>query len=360
MFRFTRMVVVMLCLVACAAGCSRIGPHGLSVGRGHYNAAIQGTNSEQLLMNLVRLRYREAPFFLEVASVSQAFDAQVGSSTAGTFPRRSPNTWVLGLSGSIADKPTVTYTPLQGERFVRELLTPIEFEKIALLVNSGWSVSRTFRLTLQELNGLKNAPSASGPTPLHEPTYAEFRRAVDLLRALEVDGQLQIAYFETEQGARLALTFTDAARASDNGRELYRLLSLDVSRSTFYLGPEAGPEHITVIPRPLVASLFYLSQAVSVPAGHAEKGYVTVTRRGDGSEFDWQEVTGNLMQVRVVSSRRAMQEPAVAVPYRGQWYYIADDDLESKSTFLLLQQMFALQSGETKAMAPVLTLPVAQ
>ena len=43
---------------------------------------------------------------------------------------------------------------------------------------------------------------------------------------------------------------------------------------------------------------------------------------------------------------------------RGSRFYIDDSDLESKSTFSLPGQLFALQSGQLKSTAPVLTLPV--
>src|SRR5690242_6134447 len=53
-------------LAVLSLGCQTVGPTALRHGRGNYNAAIQQTNSEQLLLNLIRLRYRDAPLFLEV------------------------------------------------------------------------------------------------------------------------------------------------------------------------------------------------------------------------------------------------------------------------------------------------------
>lgn len=43
---------------------------------------------------------------------------------------------------------------------------------------------------------------------------------------------------------------------------------------------------------------------------------------------------------------------------RGSWFYIDDSDLDSKSTFSMLMQLFALQSGNSDGMTPVLTIPV--
>ena len=82
---------------------------------------------------------------------------------------------------------------------------------------------------------------------------------------------------------------------------------------------------------------------------------MTQTQSAEGEAFDWNEVTGGLFGALV------HQRPAnafVVVPYRGAWFYIADNDLESKSTFMLLTQLFNLQAGQIKTVAPALTIGV--
>jgi hypothetical protein len=77
----------------------------------------------------------------------------------------------------------------------------------------------------------------------------------------------------------------------------------------------------------------------------------------DGSPFDWAAPLGGMLRVRV-----AKHEPAGAslkVHYRSYWFFIPDDDLNSKASFLLLSELFNLQAGEDKTVAPTLTLPVA-
>ena len=50
---------------------------------------------------------------------------------------------------------------------------------------------------------------------------------------------------------------------------------------------------------------------------------------------------------------------AVAVRYRGAWFYIDDRDIDSKYTFRLMEQVGSILPGEIeKGPAPVLTLPV--
>ena len=54
-------------------GCINYGPISLKSERSRYNLAIQKTNDEQLLLNLVRLKYRDTPFFMEVSNVASQF-----------------------------------------------------------------------------------------------------------------------------------------------------------------------------------------------------------------------------------------------------------------------------------------------
>jgi hypothetical protein len=97
--------------------------------------------------------------------------------------------------------------------------------------------------------------------------------------------------------------------------------------------------------------LYFLAQAVEVPEPDRQKGKVIITRDDSGEPFDWSRVLGNALRVRSQPSRPA--EAAAAVRYRDQWFYIDDADLESKATFSILSQVFAVQ-----AVIPVLTLPI--
>jgi len=59
--------LIMLCLFLPA--CGRFGPRQVPRDSFNYNAAIARSSNEQMLINLVRLRYREVPVFLAVGSV---------------------------------------------------------------------------------------------------------------------------------------------------------------------------------------------------------------------------------------------------------------------------------------------------
>jgi hypothetical protein len=102
--------------------------------------------------------------------------------------------------------------------------------------------------------------------------------------------------------------------------------------------------------------MFYLSQAVEAPESHIKSGKVTTTRLESGEKFDWSLVTGDLLRIR--SQSTIPNTASVVIYYRDHWFYVEDSDLNSKSTFSLLAQLFALQAGDIKDVSPMLTLPI--
>jgi len=340
-------------------GCAQLGPATLQTERNHYNIAVQRTNDEQLLLNLVRLKYRDTPLFMEVTSVASQFTLTGNASAAATLASESPGIFGFGAGASIAEKPTVTYSPLQGDRFIQSVLSPISLKNISLLYHSGWSVERIFRLCFQRLNGLKNAPGASGPTPSLAPDYEDFQKAVRLLRRLQTKDAIDLMYAEPGGVPALALEIHPDAQGETDAKAFAELVGVDPGKNHYLLisGRTAKPgQQIRIEPRSLLGILFYLSQAVEAPARDIESGRVTRTTHPGGETFDWTRLTGDLL--RIASNPNRVEDAAVQVHYRGTWFYIDDTHLDSKSTFSLLAQLFSLQAGEVKSDGPVLTLPI--
>ena len=157
----------------------------------------------------------------------------------------------------------------------------------------------------------------------------------------------------------VALRFTPEARRSPEFQELAELLDLDPDAERYVIEErpdDGGGDRIHVRTRSFAGVLYFLSQAVQVPARDVEAGRVTVTRGATGEVFEWSRVTGGLLDVRAGDERP--DDAAVAVRYRGSWFYIDDADLDSKSTFSMLAQLYALQAGGARGVTPVLTLPV--
>lgn len=357
----SRILPLALCLAVSAVlpSCAtRLGPASIKQAHRPYNDSVIETLNEQLLLNLVRLRYRDNPYFIEVSSITaqQSFEGSLGA--AGRVPFLGNRLRDIGGAAGVTytDNPTITFQPLQGEDFLNKLMAPIPLEAMLRLTQSGWSMSRVFRIAVERANELPNAPTASGPTPDGPPEYEGFQEAAHEFRRLQQTHGLGLAL----DGDRIALAF-DRSRipVSDCG-PLRSRLAVSTRGDVVYLTARPSlrrsPDEIYLQSRSLKGVLFFLSHNVEVPEGDRRKGLVTTTRNPDGSEFDWDLVSGDLLKVRHSATPPA--DAFVRVKYRNAWFYIADNDLDSKSTFMLLNQLFNLLAGDVQKVAPVLTIPL--
>ena len=340
-------------------GCAQHGPVSLKSGRSNYNLAIQKTNDEQLLLNLVRLKYRDNPFFMEVSNVASQFSLQKKGSITAQLEDMANDIFNLGASAIYEEKPTISYSPLQGDKFVQNILSMLSLKTVALLFHSGWSIERIFRITFQRLNKLENASGASGPTPQVAPQFKKFLNATKLLRELQVQGSLDLAYREKSDQPQLVLQIGEELINSRAAIEFARAVNVRPETTTYILSSSPNPEqsnHIRVVTRSLLGVMFYLSQSVEVPEVDIQEGRVTLTKTLDGEIFDWQEVTSELLRIR--SKIEEPDQASIRIYFRNAWFYIDDSDLGSKSTFSLLAQIYSLQSGRVEGTAPLLTIGV--
>lgn len=355
---------LMLCwLWLLLAGCTGLGPHAIYVERNAYNQAIQNSNDEQLLLNLVRVKYRDTPFFLELNSVSAQYSLATGGSAQLTFPEAGHKNRALNLKGDYYQRPTISYTPLRGDQFIKRLLAPLTLEKILLLTRSGWRIDQVLRVCAQRINDLKNAPLASGPTPEREPEFHDFMQLMRLLARQQTEDDLHISFANDKHTPRLVIDLDPNPASLAERRKTLALLSLPEDASHFELMNTSrgnnGTSRRGIDTRSLLGMMFYLSQGVEIPREHIARGLVTRTHSADGTTFDWARVTGDLFQIH--SSADYPEDAAVAVKYRGYWFYIKDTDLDSKSTFAMLSQIFSLQAAsKPQSLSPMLTLPLGQ
>ena len=349
-----RIIIILLSIMVTA--CARIGPDIIQASGNDYNIAIQRTIDEQLLLNLIRLKYHDSPFFLEVNSVSSQFKLNTETGLSATFKEQQiPES--VGLSGKLnfTEQPTVTYLPLQGNDFIQRLLKPISVDTILLLANSGWSIERILRLIVDDINGIPNAPNAGGPTPTVIPDFREFQSISYLLRELQTQNAINFIY---DNNKKASLVFNN-----DNKKVnvLKKKLKLSDSKKYELVSGKGldtiNNESITLSTRSFLGVMYYLSHSVEVPDIDKTSGKVTITYDEFGNEFSWSELTQNLFKIKSTPNNTDI---AISTNYRDTWFYIDDRDLDSKTTFSLLMQLFSLQSGKSEGIAPLLTLPIGQ
>jgi hypothetical protein len=383
-----------------------------------YNEAVKESSEEQLLLNIVRLRYTDAPSSLAVTSVADQYELTRSLGLTPFFTAAAAGQALGGYRSTVlpqaqvaaANRPTLTYTPEDDQEFTRRLFTPLSLEAIASLSKTTWPTSTVFRLWLENLNWVSNAETASGPTPRDPPEFADFRAGVAALQRL-TDRKLATIFIEekddrvgddvpaekvtTEAMARAAkdgfefrkvlntanwrmvrkkqqptLRLAEAAKADQDFQTFCRVFRLDPARRSFdftaakldpYLkdAPKEGLDRLDLETRSLLQVLFFISHGIDLPPEHSQSGAAPLTVEPDGRAFDWQQVLGGLFRVHSVAGKKAPPCAAVAVCYRGYFFYIDDRDRDTKATFALLLEVSRLQlSGDKGSSGPVLTLPI--
>ncbi|MEY3788602.1 MAG: hypothetical protein RIQ94_774 [Pseudomonadota bacterium] len=342
------------------AGCSTFGPNQLKDTHPLYNAAIVDSQNEQFMQNIVRLHYRDPVFFLDVSSVAASLSMSVSGGMDSNFDFLTGGKGLSSsVGGSYTQSPTIVYAPLNGEDFTRSLLTPISVNNVLSLTESGWSDRRVFGLCVERINDLDNASTASGPTPEIAPNRVDqFNRLLDLFD--QIKGEDLIIPRIDPKTSETQLEIKPSAEYQDVVFEIKYLLGLDQKLDVFHVNNDFlkhSSDTISIRSRSLMSIFFYLSHNVDTPKSHQEAGLVTVTKNKDGSEFDWNKTkSGKLFHIH--QNEKQPDQAFVSIPYRNQWFYLEDNDLESKSSFMLLSQLFRLQAGSAKPVVPSLTIPV--
>ena len=393
-------------------GCTTFGPYALDRTRLHYNEVIKRTTEEQLLLNIVRLRYTDTPSSLAVSAIAAQFERSYSLQLTPFFVAGNDASFTavlpqaLGLS---ADRPTVSLTPLDDQEFTRKLFTPLPLDGVIYLAKTTWPIATVFRLYLENLNWVPNAQTASGPTPKQAPVVAEFLHGMAVLQRLQDRAEIVFGVEEREErlGGPLpaaAISARDVVEAAKNGyayrpddqgttwtlikknqqpvlriapeavnapdvRDFVRVFRLRPGLTQYDITQEAlnpfpstyPPDGVTSLDletRSLLQALYYVSHGIDIPPVHATGGLVTVTRDAAGQVFDWGQVMRGLFRVRWAQGSKRPPSAHVAVQYKDYWFYIEDTDQETKSTFSLLMELARLELAGKTGPGPQLTLPV--
>ncbi len=347
--------LLVLCAVLCAGCTSNYGPKTIPAARFDYNQAISQSWDQQLLLNLVRLRYRDNPLFVDVTSVTAGYSVERSGLVGGSVGSDEGPQGTAALGLKLVENPVISYNYLSGEQFNQRLLSPITPGTFEALAQSGWSVERLLLCCVNGLNGVENAVAAAGPTPDYVPGFESFQHVAALFRKLQVERRVLL-----EREGENTYLHIDAAAGPD-AAELCSLLKLDPSLDRYAVVSARRSQssaQLAVQGRSLLSVMFFLSQAVDVPEADRKAGKVTTTHDAEGKEFEWSRVVGPVLHVRCGEAEPAAAQAAVAVAYRGHWFWIEDNDLNSKTTFALLRLLLFLKSGENRADAPAVTIPL--
>ena len=376
-----------------------------------YNKAVSQVLKEELLLNIVRRRYMEAPQFLNVSSISSSLSTStsVGAGVSAT-DIGGDNIFGSGIDASVAfsDSPTITITPRQGEDMSSQLHEPLSVSTVADLAGAGYAVDKVFSILVEGVNNLR------GPNlqfNRFRPGSQEWIEAIALIESLSDDGTLLVDRFRWNDpynsfpfpadsitpemwittlstGARRWKSYDDgetffftthemapamwldvAARQTPDGRRFIELLNLepDVQKKIWPLEPARVASGSDLADRPdarrpalklrmrsLYNVLNFYSYGVHVPAeDEAER------RATDLTSFRAAVERGEIMDLSELSaieySTTAPESAFLSVRYRGLWFYIDDRNITSKGGFNALYDLWQLSIKTPSSQSQPLT-----
>ncbi len=336
--------------------CSSIGPATIKRDRTDYSSAMASSWKEMQLLNIVKFRYFDPPVFLDVPSV---ISQQELYGQADVTSRLVPNPlttatrdfYNLEAIGRYTDRPTVSYTPITGDRFINILLRPIPQATIFTMINSGHDATFILQLTVSSINDLYNYSLA--PARAH-PEDAKFRQLIAAIRRIQLAGA--IASRTTQAGNKSTTTVFFRRHASlavaRDIRLAKSLLGLDPQRNEFRLTgePRHTPQEIAVVSRSMQEILTELAAGVDVPEEDVAERRATML-----PNFGEDRKPRPLIHIHSGAVRPI--DAFTAVFYRGRWFWIDDRDLSSKRDFIFLMIFYSLSETRAVPQTPIVTIP---
>ncbi len=401
-----RAVVVIAAWVG-ISGC--LGPKAVRYTRLRYNEVVRDTNDEQLLINIVRLRYADSPVFIDLPNITSQFELAGGGNYLGGYGNQTNAPASLGFGQmSLRDTPTLSYHPREGREIAKALLTPLSAD-LFIVVNGGANLEQLLLFSINDINDVSNAYRATTLLPKVPDDNTTYVRGIRLMASLRDRDATELAFGTGDESddssdpmARSTVKARDLLEAARDGyvyradpkeevkllkrekglylkirpayvdspemQEVAKIFHLTPGLSKYRIKSELNEEVNQKLPKPLENDTIYLnlrsvlqimtflSRGVCVPEEHVVSGIAPVTLDQNGQPYDWTHITaGNFL---VHAQKHRPRDAEVAVPYRGYWFYIAENDVNSRATLAILEMVFALQESGDKPGGPLLTLPI--
>ncbi len=290
----------------------------------------------------------DPPVQVDVGQIVAGYSLETDISLGGSLATGPDNSLALGASGRYTDRPTITYTPLTGNRFIRAAAMPLPPDAVFFMIQAGWPADGVLFAAVASINGLKNQETSLGGVT---PATPEFLRALELLRNIQLSGGVAMRIEQDKQKQQtMILAFPRKAitqETLENAAELRRLLQLDPEAQEFRLVFAATPANnreLAVLTRSSLQIMGMMAAYVQVPPEHISEGRATPGLQHPGP-------------LRIECSRKQPSDAFTSVAYRDHWFWINDRDLRTKRAFSLLMMLFTLGESGSHEQLPLITIP---
>lgn len=348
-FRFTGAFIFVALIFS--SGCGGIGPKTVSRDRFDYINAVSESWERQMLLNLVRLRYLHAPVFLDVASIinTYALETEI-QAAAGWNQMLRGDSQLLGARGRYTDRPTITYTPLMGEKFTENLMTPLPVTGVLSLLQGGYPVDFVFRISVHAINGIENRFGGQLMRRAADPRFNSLIKALGRIQVSkglgtrvksEGEQKATILFFRAKPSAEVFMEM-------DNVRQILGLRPGSWEFRVVYGSVAKDDEEIAIQTRSMLQIMAELASNIEVPEKDVAEGRVYAAPPED---------PGFEPLIRVQSGDSLPADAYVGVKYRKQWFWVDDRDVPSKRMFAFAMLLFSLTETGPRGGAPIVTVP---
>ena len=347
--------IVVLAVASLLAGCASIGPAGVQRDRPDYSSSMASSWKEQMLLNIVKFRYFDPPVFLDVSSVVSTQELQTqADASARVFPHLltnvsgAQNYYNFDLQGRYTDRPTVSYTPVTGERFINSLLRPISPQTIFTMIEAGHDASFILGLAVRGINGIYNSSYSPARERREDPAFNQVRNAI---RRIQQAGAIGMRTVPSAKGTAAWVSFRPGAGVDREIRFVKTMLRIAAPRDEFLLifGSRHKRNEIAVLTRSMQEILTELAAGVDVPGEDVADGRATPSRVPADAEA--------YPLIHIHSSNAPPTGAYTVAHYRDLYFWVDDRDLRSKRVFMFLMIMSALTETRAVPQVPIVTIP---
>jgi hypothetical protein len=361
-WRQAKLKLGVLIILVTLTGCAARGPQTVARDAFDYSAAISKSRNDQMLLNIVRIRYMQVPNFLTVSSViaGYTYQSSLGVYAQGGVGRFEENFYGGSTNLNYIERPTITYNPLQGEEFSRRLLRNIPVDVLISLAQAGWPMDVLFRIAVERFGETQNMSFSATKLVDQAGEQAEnltrYDHVVNSIMKLGDAGVVETVQSGVADETRLTVRFARSMSAEqmETAAELKSLLGIHPDRNEFYVTDRIlgrAEDEVLIQTRSMLAVLSFLGLGVEVPEADANANRVMVTTDSLKSVI---EKRGPM---RIRTQKEKPKDPFAAIQYRDYWFYIEATDRLSQRTFATTQLLFELLAPSGSSAAPFLSLP---